>query len=501
MARPADQILKQSELMIRGRPDVYRLPLCLVDKTEGLYKYSIGSPSRSGFPKREKVLMLLGAKGAGKSTLINGMANYLLGVVFNDNFRFKVVTDEESGSQTRQPKKIIAYTFCSTILDYNLTVIDTPGFGTNEEEDKHIAMQIEMLFAEQTSRGIDVLSGIGLVTPASVAPLTLTQKNIFYAILSMFGRDIIDNIFLLATFAGAGYPPVVDAAKSAHVPFQQCFKFNNSALYCSTDDGELSFSSVFWQMGTRSFAHFFDHFNKVEMKSLTLTREVLKERQQLDAFIPGLQAQVKVGLNLLDAIQQEEAALKFHEKGIMENKNFTYYVTEQKIKRVNLPEGIHTTTCRKCNFTCHNDCIYPDDGSLANCCAMSGGYCTVCPNHCHWSNHSNIRYRYDYYTEKVAKTYYAQKELYEKAVSRKRQAERLLAEKRQQLDAMQKDVNSLMKQAEESNERLGCIALKPNTLAETNCLDLLVASEEAEMKPGWKERVKQYHVLFKGAKF
>ena len=58
-----------------------------------------------------------------------------------------------------------------------------------------------------------------------------------------------------------------------------------------------------------------------------------------------------------------------------------------------------------------------------------------------------------------------------------------------------------MKQAQESNKRLGCITLKPNTLAETNCLDLLVASEEAEIKPGWKERVKQYHVLFKGAEF
>ena len=118
---------------------------------------------------------------------------------------------------------------------------------------------------------------------------------------------------------------------------------------------------------------------------------------------------------------------------------------------------------------------------------MSGGYCTVCPNHCHRFDHSNIRYCYDYYTEKVAKAYYAQKEPYEKAVSRKWQAERLLSEKQQQLDAMQKDINSLMKQAQESNKRLGCIALKPNTLAETNCHDLLVASEEAEIKPGWKK--------------
>ena len=141
---------------------------------------------------------------------------------------------------------------------------------------------------------------------------------------------------------------------------------------------------------------------------------------------------------------------------------------------MNLPVGIHTTTCRKCNFTCHNDCPYSDDRSKANCCAMSRGYCTVCPNRCHRFDHSNIRYCNDYYTEKVAKAYYAQKEIYEKAVSRKRHVVWSLVEKQQQLDAHQKDVNSLTKQAQESNKRLGCIALKPNTLAETNCLIFLL---------------------------
>ena len=127
------------------------------------------------------------------------------------------------------------------------------------------------------------------------------------------------------------------------------------------------------------------------MKSLMLTREVLKERQWLDAFIPGLQAHVRVGLNILDAIQLEEETLKFHEKYIMDNKNFSYCATEQKIKRVNLPVRTHATTCRMCNFTYHNDCPYSDDRSKANRSAVSGGYCTVCPNRCHRFDHSIIR--------------------------------------------------------------------------------------------------------------
>ena len=492
--RPADPILKQSTLVEYGPPQVYKLPLHLTsqNKADGLYKYSIGKSNQ----KPEKVLMVLGATGAGKSTMINGLANYVMGVKFEDKFRFKVVTDEGSGSQAHsQTQTITAYTFYSTILDYNLTVIDTPGFG-DTERDKHIIKQIKTFFAGQNRGGIDVLHGIGFVTYASLARLTPTQKYIFDAVLSIFGKDIIDNIFLVATFADANEPQVLDAVKTAKIPFQQCFKFNNHALFSRTDN---DFNSMFWKMGVSSFANFFDKFNKAEMKSLTMTREVLKERQQLETLIPGLQVQVKVGLNQMDAIQQEEEALKIHENSIMENRNFTYHVKVQKIKKVNLPAGTNTTTCRKCNFTCHDYCPYSNDRSKANCCAMSGGKCTVCPGRCHWSDHSNVPYRIDYYTETVTKTYGAMKELHDKAESGKWRVERILLEKQRQLRDLENEVISLIKQVQESNERLSEIALKPNPLTETDYLELLIASEEQEKKPGWKERVKQYRVLLKEA--
>ena len=183
----------------------------------------------------------------------------------------------------------------------------------------------------------------------------------------------------------------------------------------------------------------------------------------------------------------------------MENKYFTYHVKEQKIKKVDLPTGTITTTCRKCNFTCHNDCIYSDDRSNVDCRAMSGGKCTVCPKCCDWTEHSNVPYRIDYYSVHVQKTYDAQKELHDKAESGKQRVERLLDEKQQQLHALEVEVYGLVKQVQDSNERLSEIALKPNLLTETDYLELLIASEEQEKKPGWKERVKQYRVLLKEA--
>lgn len=43
----------------------------------------------------EKTIMLVGATGTGKSTLVDGMINYILGVNWNDPYRLTLVDLEE----------------------------------------------------------------------------------------------------------------------------------------------------------------------------------------------------------------------------------------------------------------------------------------------------------------------------------------------------------------------------------------------------------------------
>ena len=202
---------------------IFELPLCPVkrDESEMIARYYVDEaiPPRT-IGVTERVLMVVGATGAGKSTLINGMANYLLGVKWNHNFRFKLITDEGSGSQANsQTKWITAYTFPrrdGSPIPYNLTIIDTPGFGDTEglKRDKRIAAQIKKLFETSAKDGgMDTIHGIGFVSKAPESRLTPTQKYIFSAILQNFGVDIGDNIFLLVTFADGQRPPVLDAIK------------------------------------------------------------------------------------------------------------------------------------------------------------------------------------------------------------------------------------------------------------------------------------------------
>lgn len=48
--------------------------------------------------------MLIGATGTGKSTLVDGFVNYILGVNWNDPFRYTVIDleEEEKGREKNQ---------------------------------------------------------------------------------------------------------------------------------------------------------------------------------------------------------------------------------------------------------------------------------------------------------------------------------------------------------------------------------------------------------------
>ena len=501
--RLAENILQNSEKISNGPPPVYLLATEIkLNQDKGrITKKSIGSLSGVCDRVKEKVLMVVGATGAGKSTLINGMVNYILGVEWADKFRYKLVAEDSKVSQAfSQTKDITAYTIYpmkGSAISYTFTIIDTPGFGDTGglKRDKEITNQIKEFFSIPPPDGIDHLDWIGFVTQASLARLTPTQEYIFDSVLSIFGKDVVKSIFMLVTFADGQQPPVMEAIKKAKIPAQKFYKFNNSALYANnSEEVEEEFDAMFWRMGARSFEKFFLEFEKLDSVSLQLTQEVLKERHQLQTIIEGLNLQIKEGLRKIEEMRQEEAVLKKHEADIETNKSFTYPVEITVPVEIRLEgTGRHTTTCLRCNFTCHKDCKIANDDKKFECCAMDDdGNCQICPQNCEWSEHRNLPYVIEYKQERQTRTSDDLKRKYETALSGKNRVKGMIGRLEQYLTAVHTDVLTMIVKAQQSLRRLDEIALKPNPLTQIEYLELLIKSEKNEAKEGWKQRVQYF---------
>jgi energy-coupling factor transporter ATP-binding protein EcfA2 len=477
---------------------LFQVPLKLTgnNEAERINKFEFGN--KPNITHKEKVILVVGATGAGKSTLINGLLNYVLGVEWEEKIRFRLVEEsclfhDQHKSQTRAVTIYTLHHHPVFKVPYTVTIIDTPGFGDTEgiNKDKLITKSITHLFSKE-EYGIDHVDGIGFVAQSSLARLTPTQRYIFDSILSLFGKDIGENIFLLLTFSDSQKPPVLASIKEAMIPFKSYFKFNNSALFAKNDTEDNDFDMMFWNMGAMSFKKFLGQLSSIEGKSLYLTKEVLEERQQLEVYITGIQQEIRNGLTKLEQYRVELEVVKHHEADIERNKNFSYTVEEVKMVKEDLEPGKYVTNCMTCNRTCHYPCIYANDDDKIKCWAMdSDGNCTVCPMNCIWNLHRNVPYKIETEMVQVTKTADDLKKRYEEAKGEKMNAEKLTEEIMQDFYNLEMKVMYMVTEVRRSLQRLSEIALRPNPLSTVQYLDILIESEKSEARPGFQARINQ----------
>ncbi|XP_056604121.1 uncharacterized protein LOC130420666 [Triplophysa dalaica] len=504
----ANDIKKNMSSKIEGAPNAslptFKLHLEKTSQNSNGYcrRFTFGKNSS----KPNKTIMMIGATGAGKTTLINGMINYILGVRWEDDFRLILIDEGKQKSQAEsQTSAITAYQINHMTgfqVPYSLTIVDTPGFGDTRgiSRDQEITKQIHEFFTQPS--GIDHLDAVCFVVQASLARLTHTQTYIFDSILSIFGKDIAENILMLVTFADGNIPPVLEAIKVSKMPCStdktgeaQYFKFNNSALFITQSKSEEAdeenfgnFDQMFWKLGFSSLTKFFKSLEQLNTKSLTLTQEVLKERQQLEAFVEGLQPQINAGLAKLEEIKKTNAALMQHKAEMDANKNFEIEVEINVPKQVKKTSGF-LTNCQICRYTCHNDCKIADDKKKYKCVAMKDGKCMVCPGKCAWNVHFNMKYKWDYVKERKKETFKELQLRYNEASGKKTSAEQIFKMLGKEFDDVQIIVFNLIESSQHSSRRLQEIALKPNPLSTPDYIDLMIQAEKQEAKPGYKERI------------
>ncbi|KAL6103721.1 uncharacterized protein ACO6RY_13607 [Pungitius sinensis] len=501
------EYLKHISKRTSDSPSVYKLPLTEEDvDIDGCRYYAFGKESM----RQNRTIMLLGATGSGKSTLINGMINYLVGVEWKDAFRFQMVEEDQSRSQAEsQTSEVTVYKINHQEgfkIPFSLIVVDTPGFGDTRgiARDKEITEQIRRLFT--STDGVSEIDAVCFVTQASLARLTATQRYVFDSVLAIFGKDVAENIEMLVTFADGKQAPVLEAINLSGVPCPKNemglpvhFKFNNSALFADkrsspdldADDGDDDFDQMFWNMGAKSMERFFLALNNMTTKSLLMTKEVLRERKCLETAVEGLQPQVKAGLAKLEEIKSTKEKIKEHETVMMSNENFEIEVEVIKpIKKVLTQKGEFITNCQKCSITCHYPCAIADDSQKHGCAAMDPfGMCTVCPGRCVWSLHFNQKYSWDYVTVKEKQTLHELKDKYKRATEEKMTVQDLIERQEEEIAQLQDMIVSLMDQSSQSITRLQEIALRPNPLTTPEYIDMLIEGERSEAKPGHRARI------------
>ncbi|KAL1280919.1 hypothetical protein QQF64_015519 [Cirrhinus molitorella] len=502
--------LNQSSRIKRGNPSIHSLELHKkLAENESFNQYVFG---RKVEDVKNKVILFLGATGAGKTTLINVMANYILGVKWQDAYRFKLINEvtnrTQAESQTSNVSSFELYNQPGFQIPYSLTIIDTPGFGDTRgiEHDKLISEQIKSFLCSPL--GIDHIDAVCFVVQASLPRLSANQKYIFDSILSIFGKDIAENIIIMVTFADGKDIPVLEAIKAADLPCQKNkkgqpthFNFNNSAVYTDKkpeehttpdkdsdddddDDEEDKLTELVWDKTFKQMKAFFKTLEAIESKDLTLTIKVLEERERLEKAMASLTPQITAGLSKLSEIKKFKQCLENESENMAQNENFEQEVEVMKANRtpVNCLTMMHTC------FTCHSNCFLPAEDPVQTCAVMENDHCIICTENCHYSAHSRENFMWTYETKIETKTI---KELKDNFMAAKGK----FMNTKQMLDALEKELrgieDKLMKLVILSSDclrKLDEIALKPKSLSTSEYLEILIKSEKDEKSPGFEDR-------------
>ena len=238
-------------------------------------------------------------------------------------------------------------------------------------------------------------------------------------------------------------------------------------------------------MGTKSYKKFLKALETIQPKSLVLTQEVLRERQNLEVMMQDIQQNIKVSLAKLEELETEKKILKENEAYIDRNKYFTYETLEPVLHRMRRGNSEYAMNCTVCGKTCYrNEEIY-------KYVAARSDYCQYCPYNCHWSKHKSEPFIYELGIVKVIRTSEELKRRYKAATGKKATTQQFIEKCKFDLDCLEREAVYLAEKARICLKRLDEIALKPNPLSTTDYLDLMIQEEEFLARPGWTESVKQ----------
>ncbi|XP_051536025.1 uncharacterized protein LOC127430331 [Myxocyprinus asiaticus] len=493
-------------LIHRGPPVRYRLHTerKVLDDHGKVRKWTYGKRDTS---KQNKIVLLVGETGSGKTTLLNTMVNYLKGVKFDHNIWYEITEEEARDQSESQTSEITMYEVCPKApLSISLTVIDTPGYGDTRglENDLEVAENLSTLF--QSEDGVHEIDAICFVIQASKNRFSDRQHYIISSILSLFSKDIVNNIVFLITHSD-GLPPqnVLNAINKSKIPCKRdssgqpvYFLFNNrEAEGRQTETRYLHAQRDAWDSSMENMKKFFESLKKQNRKSLEMTSDVLRERMQLEASISNLQMRIQEKeFKKTEKIQIQEILRQNKEK-IDKCTNFPIEVSRTYKEKVLIVsdswKNRKATTCTVCEENCHEYGCWWVSGP-SKCEVMKNGFCTVCTGKCHHSKHVKENKKYVIRNSSTNMQYDDIKREY--AEEQSMLFFKIMQNIEKDLKELEAQKSILLYDAYMAISHLSKIALKPDSAFTLHHLDFFIPRVKEAGKDNW---VRELEILRKVA--
>ncbi|KAK7177186.1 hypothetical protein R3I93_001232 [Phoxinus phoxinus] len=491
---------RRSILIHQGPPKQYRLHTerKVLDDNGKVRKWTYGKKDTS---KPNKIVLLVGETGAGKTTIINTMVNYLLEVKFEEEMWYEITEEEARDQAESQTSEITMYEVCPLKSPISLTIIDTPGYGDTRglEKDLEVAENLSMLF--QSNDGVREVDAVCFVIQASKNRLSDRQNYIISSVLSLFGKDIVNNIVFLITHSD-GLPPknVLGAINKARIPCRRDhsgqpvhFLFNNrQADSRHTGERHVRAQRDAWEDSIDNMKDFLLSMEEKNRRSLELTSNVLIERIQFEAFICNLQLRVEEKESKKSEKLEIQQAMRQNKEKIEMRTNFSIRVKKTVKEKVPIEstswKSRKATTCTVCEENCHEvGCWWVSDPS--KCEVMKDGYCTVCTGKCHYSKHVKENKKYVISNLNVVMDFDKIKKDYEKAQTKRFSV--VMDDLDKDLQELEDQKSILLFNAYKTIKHLSQIALKPDSAFTLQHLDFFIPRVREAGKENWVKELEE----------
>uniref|UniRef100_A0A9J2PST9 Rad50/SbcC-type AAA domain-containing protein n=1 Tax=Ascaris lumbricoides TaxID=6252 RepID=A0A9J2PST9_ASCLU len=219
------------------------------------------SASQDNVERDDRIIVLIGPAGTGKSTLIDCMCNYFYGADLKSDTRYKIA--DEIFDHSTPIKTIIKYVFNETKMPYRPIVIDTPGIGSESgvQTDAEIS---EMLSSFLLQSHRVVIHAIGFVLKYSDSRVSLKREAQIKETLAMFPKWMMPNVVpILSSSDGTGTIPSPIRALFKHLGLceNKVFFFNSGSLFDVSKAEAITeqLRTTYWNMTMEGLEGFFEH--------------------------------------------------------------------------------------------------------------------------------------------------------------------------------------------------------------------------------------------------